>query len=390
MNTTWKTGKLSDLVIFQRGFDITKVSQSNGDIPIISSSGITSFHNVAKQTGPAIIIGRKGTLGSVYYYDKEYWPHDTTLWSKELKGYPKFVYYLLKILNLAHYDVGNANPTLNRNHIHKLDIRIPSLEVQQKIARILSAYDDLIENNLKRIKLLEEMAQITYEEWFVRMKFPGNESIPIDSATGLPVGWSNINLGDYIKFHKGKKLDEIFDNQVPNSSKILLLDSLENGAYKYALSKGHVKTIRGDLIMLMDGARSSWVFIAENGIVGSTISKITSEKIPLTLLYQFFKCHLEWLQVNNTGAAIPHANKQFINRINFKLASDDVCNLWRKTIDPIYQCIWNLKDQNQLLKEARDILLPRLMTGMIDVEQLVLPESLGELSSNLTQESQAA
>ncbi|MDD5321182.1 MAG: hypothetical protein PHD43_11330 [Methylococcales bacterium] len=168
------------------------------------------------------------------------------------------------------------------------------------------------------------------------------------------------------------------------------MDSLENGVYKYALSKGHVKTIRGDLIMLMDGARSSWVFFAENGIVGSTISKITSEKIPLTLLYQFFKCHLEWLQVNNTGAAIPHANKQFINKINFKLASDDIFNLWRKTIDPTYQCIWNLKDQNQLLKEARDILLPRLMTGMIDVEQFVLPELFSNTSSSPEQEPQAA
>jgi type I restriction enzyme, S subunit len=80
----WKKGVLQDLVFFQRGFDITKAEQQPGEYPVISSSGITSYHSEAMVSGPGVIIGRKGTLGSVHYSEGDYWPHDTTLWSKDL------------------------------------------------------------------------------------------------------------------------------------------------------------------------------------------------------------------------------------------------------------------------------------------------------------------
>jgi type I restriction enzyme S subunit len=90
----WRNGQLQDLVVFQRGFDITQSQQEAGPYPVISSSGITSYHNQFKVHGPGVVIGRKGTLGSIHYTQGDYWPHDTTLWSKDLKGNdPRFVYY---------------------------------------------------------------------------------------------------------------------------------------------------------------------------------------------------------------------------------------------------------------------------------------------------------
>src|SRR5574337_1168446 len=92
----WTKGTLQDLVFFQRGFDITKAQQTEGPIPVISSSGITSYHNEARAAGPGVVIGRKGTLGSVHYSEMDYWPHDTTLWSRDLRGNnPRFVYFYL-------------------------------------------------------------------------------------------------------------------------------------------------------------------------------------------------------------------------------------------------------------------------------------------------------
>ena len=82
----WKNGHLQDLVFFQRGFDITQAQQTPGPYPVISSSGVTSHHNEFKAPGPGVVIGRKGTLGSVHFADSDYWPHDTTLWSKDLRG----------------------------------------------------------------------------------------------------------------------------------------------------------------------------------------------------------------------------------------------------------------------------------------------------------------
>ena len=197
----WQPAILQDLVFLQRGFDITKVQQRSGNVPVISSSGANSWHDTAKVTGPGVIIGRKGTLGSVHYSNGDYWPHDTTLWSKSLQGNnARFVYYALKCVGLERFNVGGANPTLNRNHIHRLPIRIPDWPTQDRIVSVLVAYDDLIENNRRRIALLEEAARLLYREWFVHFRFPGHEHVTI--TDGLPEGWIPRKLGDLVELVK--------------------------------------------------------------------------------------------------------------------------------------------------------------------------------------------
>ena len=198
----WRTGKLEELVFFQRGFDITQAQQRSGIIPVISSSGVTSYHDEMKATGPGIVIGRKGTLGSIHFTASDYWPHDTTLWSKDLKGNdPKFVYYFLHTLDFKRFDVGNSNPTLNRNHIHDITVTIPPHNIQLAIASILSAYDDLIENNRRRMALLEDAARQVYQEWFVRLRFPGFEHTRI--VDGVPEGWERKTAFDAIQVLSG-------------------------------------------------------------------------------------------------------------------------------------------------------------------------------------------
>ena len=142
-----------------------------------------------------MIIGRKGTLGTVHYSEGDYWPHDTTLWSKSLQGNsPRFVYYALKCLGLERFNVGGANPTLNRNHIHGLPIRLPERHVQDQIVDVLGAYDDLIENNRRRIALLEEAARLLYREWFVHFRFPGHEHV--GTIDGIPEGWQRCRVAE--------------------------------------------------------------------------------------------------------------------------------------------------------------------------------------------------
>src|SRR5919109_1040290 len=190
----WKEYLLGELLQLQRGFDITTKEQQPGNVPVISSSGITSYHKKAMVQGPGVITGRKGSLGKVHFVQSDYWPHDTTLWIKDFKGNnPKFLYYLLQQIHLENYDVGASNPTLNRNHLHKIKLNCPPPPIQQKIAAIISAYDDLIENNNKRIALLEKAADEIYREWFVRMRFPGWERVKFEK--GVPEGWEVIELG---------------------------------------------------------------------------------------------------------------------------------------------------------------------------------------------------
>jgi type I restriction enzyme, S subunit len=185
--TRWQILPLGEVLTFQRGFDITKDEQYAGPYPVYSSSGPKSTHREFKVRGPGVIIGRKGSLGTVFYSEGDYWPHDTTLWVKDFHGNDaKFVYYFLQMMGFERYDAGASNPTLNRNHIHAILVHWLPLPIQRRIAGILSAYDDLIENNLRRIKILEEMARAFYREWFIHFRFPGHENVPlVDSPLGM-------------------------------------------------------------------------------------------------------------------------------------------------------------------------------------------------------------
>ncbi len=154
----WREGRFDEFIILQRGFDITKDEQRNGIVPVVSSSGIKSFHNEFRARGPGVVIGRKGTLGKVFYIDCDYWPHDTSLWVKDFKGNnPKFVYYLLTTLNLKTLDTGTSNPTLNRNYVHALKIAMPDLEDQTIIVSILSSIDQKLTAEQSRREALDTL-----------------------------------------------------------------------------------------------------------------------------------------------------------------------------------------------------------------------------------------
>lgn len=283
----------------------------------------------------------------------------------------KYIKYYFDLFQKTFQQIsqGSTQDNLSVEKLLSLKIPAPPLPTQQKIAKILSNYDDLIENNLKRIKLLEESARLTYEEWFLRFRIDGKK-LEIDAATGLPFGWELVELGGFLTFKKGKKADEIFEEKKNNLIKLLLLSGLGSGEYTYVEKARHVIARRGDVLMTMDGARSSVVFYSEDGAVGSTMSLVETGKLPKAYLYHFFKSTYEWLEINNTGAAIPHANKSFINKMKIIHPGDEILTKWSKKMYHINDQVFNLKDQNQLLKEARDILLPRLMTGMIDTDEL--------------------
>jgi type I restriction enzyme S subunit len=136
----WLHTTIGDQLMLQRGFDITKNAQNQGDVPVVSSGGIKSFHDKAMAKGPGVAIGRKGTLGKVFYLEVDFWPHDTTLWVKNFKGNePRFVYYFLVGLDVRHLDSGTANPALNRNQVHPIQIDWPPISQQKKFVATLDA-----------------------------------------------------------------------------------------------------------------------------------------------------------------------------------------------------------------------------------------------------------
>ena len=165
----WVTTTWGDVITLQRGFDITKKNQVlTGAIPVVSSGGIGSHHDQAMAQGPGVVIGRKGTLGRVYFVDVAYWPHDTTLWVKDFKGNdPRFVFYALQRLDVSYMNVGTASPTLNRNHVHPIPVHWPTHTAEQRrIAATLGAFDDKIRSNRRAMSLLEELGASLLEKVF--------------------------------------------------------------------------------------------------------------------------------------------------------------------------------------------------------------------------------
>ncbi|MBE5228368.1 MAG: restriction endonuclease subunit S [Microcystis aeruginosa PMC 728.11] len=382
----WRDATLQDLVYFQRGFDISQVEQEAGAIPVISSSGTKSYHSEAKVKSPGVIIGRKGTLGSIYYSRVDYWPHSTTLWSKDLKGNDaRFVYYFLHTLKLERLDTGNSNPTLNRNHIHKISIKIPPLPIQQKIADILSKYDDLIENNRRRIELLERSARLLYKEWFVRLRFPGHEHTPI--IDGIPEGWKYLKLEEVISDiidYRGKtpkKLGgdwsnsgipalsalNVKNNQLINLDKCKFVnESLYEKWMKTELQKYDIlmtsEAPLGELYYLT--SEQKFCLSQRLYAIRANVDVIKPAMLFCTLLTP--KTQAE-IHSRETGTTVFGIRQSALREISILVPSIELQELATETLDSIFEQKEVLQKQNQKLKQARDILLPKLMNGEIEV-----------------------
>ena len=348
----WRSATLQDLILLQRGYDITKAEQKPGDIPVVSSSGINSYHSESKVDGPGVVIGRKGSLGTVHYIEGPYWPHDTTLWSKDLKGnHPRFVYYFLHTLDLERYDVGNSNPTLNRNHIHGLNITIPEYRIQERIADILSAYDDLIENNRRRIQLLEQAARLLYREWFVHLRFPGHEHVAI--TDGVPEGWEKKPLGEMAPLKYGKALKK--DDRVPGTFPVYGSSGIV-GTHEKALVAGPA------IIVGRKGNVGSVYWSKDDFHPIDTVYFIEAEHCTMHLYYSLL--HTQFI---NTDAAVPGLNRDLAHSRTLLTPDDKILALFEQDVSVIHNQIDQLVKYNESLTQARDLLLPRLMNREVAV-----------------------
>lgn len=225
LNSGWTTHTLGDVITLQRGFDLPSQDRREGPYPIVSSSGITGFHQASRAEGPGVVTGRYGTLGEVHYVKGEYWPLNTTLFVRDFKGNdPCFIYYLLKSLDFSGFNDKSSVPGLNRNHLHQMSVTTPDeIDEQRAIAHILSTLDDKIELNRQMNQTLEQIAAALFKSWFVdfdpvRAKAAGRQPEGMDAATAalfpdrlvesevgeIPEGWKPSTVDEEFKVTMGQ------------------------------------------------------------------------------------------------------------------------------------------------------------------------------------------
>lgn len=385
----WRTRPLGEVVNLKRGYDLPDRVRNDGPFPVVSSSGRTGAHNEAKVEPPGVVTGRYGTLGKVYFIEEPFWPLNTTLYVQDFKGNdPRFVSYLLESLDLAGLVASAAVPGINRNHLHPLSVTVPDPPLQTKLARALAAFDELIANNRRRVEILEEMARLIYGEWFVHFRYPGHEeAVFVDSKLGtIPEGWDARPIGDVIETVGGgtpsKEKPEYWaeasiewytPSDLTRRSAMFALGSSDQ-INELGLSKSSAKLFPPRTVMITSRATIGEIAIAttEASTNQGFISCVPNERLSEYHLYFWLQENVDLFHTLAGGATFKELRKSTFRSLPIAVPPAPLETQFNEVVGPMCALVENLLRQNQVLQRARDLLLPRLISGELDVSGLDL------------------
>ena len=376
--------QLGDMLRLKRGHDLPESVRKDGDIPVVSSSGITGCHNESKAKAPGVVTGRYGTLGEVYYLEEDYRPLNTALYVADFKGNnPRFIAYFLQNVLKSYQSDKAAVPGVNRNVLHKLKVLCPDKISHERIAEILSSYDQFIAINRRRIQLLEESARLLYREWFVYFRFPGYEKVKLVDCKGvhIPGGWSYSPITKIKIFKKTSVGVPVFvdTRQYYQTSEIdgtNLTGSGEEVDYENRPSRASVKPRLNAVYFarMKDTAKvlyfnKSNSDVLEKILLSTGMAGFATNEKYLAFLFGLLTSY-EFVQNKNnyaTGATQVSLSDSGLKKIKVLFPALDLIKRYSETINPLLEECSILRKQNQKLAQARDLLLPRLMSGKIEV-----------------------
>lgn len=350
----------------------------SGLYPVYGSNGLRGFTDSYNYDGECAIVGRQGAYcGNVKYVSGKSYMSEHAIVAKTNPNHNnKYFAYKLSLAKLGRFSGQAAQPGLSVTKLLRLKFEMPSKQYQDRIASILSAYDSLIENNTKRIRLLEKMAENLYKEWFVRFRFPGYEKVEIKN--GLPKGWKHGKLGDIVEFLNGfafksqtfcaeGKYSIVTIKNVRsdgfegnNTDKVLELPSR---IPKHCLLK------EGDILLSLTGNIGRVCRVLGNGyLLNQRVAKLKS-KNPLFCYCTFKSDYIyQSLNVISYGTAQLNLSPVKASKIKLPIPLLELLNNFEQIVKPIFAEIDTLLHQNTLLARRRDLLLPRLMSGKLEVK----------------------
>jgi len=370
---TWRPARLGDVLTLKRGHDLPDSQRQDGDVPVVSSSGITGLHSEPRAKAPGVVTGRYGTIGEVFYIEEDYWPLNTALYVIDFKGnHPRFVAYFLESVLRNYQSDKSAVPGVNRNVLHEINVRCPDTKIQERIASVLSAYDNLIENNRRRMALLEDAARQLYREWFVRLRFPGHEHTRI--TNGVPEGWERKTLGDLCDEIREAVKPEALEPDTPYIGLEHMprrsISLSEWGEAEQVTSSKH-RFREGEILFgkirpyfhkvgvaFVDGVASSDAIVIrpiEPKVRGFVLMTVSSDPFVAVTA-----------QTMREGSKMPRADWKQMQAYPTPLPPDGLLRSFESAIQPVVDQLRSLTFANHKLRTARELLLPRLMSGEVE------------------------
>ena len=373
----WKEVRLGDILNFRRGHDLPHSAMKPGNIPVAGSNGVIGYHDTATPIKPILTIGRSGNVGKPYFYE-EAWAHNTTLYVDDFKGNdPKFLYYLCQTMPFANFGGGSAVPTLNRNHIHPLETKIPvKVEDQRRIASILSSLDRKIELNNKINADLEEMAQAIFKNWFVDFE-PFKDGKFVDSELGMiPEGWKVGTLKDLLYLRKDSikaankgNLPYLPIDTIPMHC-LVATDFKSNDEAKSSLQTFE----QNDIVVGAMRVYFHRVILAPCKGITRTTCFVLSVKNEKALAYSLMQCNqdeaISFAEKTSKGSTMPYAVWDGgYGEYKVVIPPSEVMKSFNDLLSNFFSKMNKNAIENSRLSLLRDTLLPRLMSGELEVPE---------------------
>lgn len=383
--SSWRVHKLSEIADFTNGKSIK--ASDEGEYPVYGANGQIGYSDDSKFENSSI-VGRVGAYcGATTFEEGKFWASDNTIVVKNLTegSTPYFLYYLLKNLNLNNYAHGSAQPLLTQTFIKSMKVKVPTLDLQRKSAKVIKNYDDLINSNDRRIKILEEMAQAIYTEWFVNFRFPGYEDVEfVDSKLGkIPNTWQIKNLQELVDTQYGyteKSQDEEVGPHYIRGTDINKTTFINWSDVPYCeiddedLSK--FKTRVGDILVIRmaDPGKPAIIESEQNSVFASYLIRLTRRSDALTPYYLFYFLlsdrYQGYISGASTGSTRRSASASVLTDIDILIPDERFLQDFDSQVIPIRKLITSLVERNNVLSKTRDILIPKLISGEIDVSEL--------------------
>ena len=310
-----------------------------------------------------ILVTNSGTIGRMAFIEDVPATYRTTFQKSvaivkpdKERVLPQYLYYQLQncVDGFVHQSNGSAQKNLLLSTMRAFTMRIhQNMEEQLRIASILAAYDNLIKNNRKQIKLLEEAAQRLYKEWFVDLRFPGHESTP--SVDGIPEGWFTAAVTDLLEIRYGKDHKALGDGEIPAYGSGGIMRRVNKVLYS------------GESVLIPRKGSLNNILLVSGDFWTIDTMFYSIPKRPNIAKYVYLYLIGIDMYAMNIGAAVPSMTVKILDGMRLLCPNDSILELFENTVKPYYDMIELLKKKQSMLSETRDRLLPKLMSGEIEV-----------------------